>query len=411
MNLKRGRMKILFLHNNFPAQFHRISIELAANPENEVLFMSPFIRSDLQAPNVKHYKIKNEEAKNGENFTSEHLMYAKALHSLKNKGFTPDIIHGHAAFGTVAYAKDIFPDAVLTAYFEWMYSPETEKYINPNDYSVNVNRKLRHSHVNMLTMGALFKSYAGITPTHWQKNQHPQEYANKIEVLHEGIDTVYFSPEKNKNPSLNFASFLETLKGKEIITYTSRALEKIRGFDTFFKSLSEVLEKRPNAHVVIVGKEKPAYGEYAENGMPWLKYMQSQIKLDTSRVNHINFLSYNDYRCLLALSSAHVYLTAPFVLSFSLLEAMSMGCLLITSNTPPVVEVVKHEYNGLLTDFSDSQALAEKIIYALENQEKLKDLRINARKTIEEKYDLSLLLPKHVDFFNRAYAQKINSIK
>ncbi len=399
-------MKILFLHNNFPAQFHRICIELAANKNNQIVFMSRYARNDMLAPNVTHFKIKEEENKKENDFTSEHLMYVKALHSLKSRGFVPDIIHGHAAFGTIAYAKDIFPHAIITGYFEWMYSKNTEKYINPDDYDNNVNRAIRHTHVNMLTMGAFSKVFAGITPTHWQKNQHPTEYHNKLEVLHEGIDTNFFSPHLKAKPSPNFATFLANLKGKEIITYTSRALEKIRGFDTFYEALPEVLEQRPNAHVVIVGKEKPAYGDYASNNQPWLKYMQEKVKLDPSKLSHINFLSYNDYQALLQVSHLHIYLTAPFVLSFSMLEAMSSACLIVSSKTSPVEEVAKHEYNALLTDFSDPKALAKTMSEALANKEDLRNLRSNARKTIQEQYNLSLLLPKHVDFFKKAYAQK-----
>ncbi len=400
-------MKILFLHNNFPAQFHRISIELAANPENQVVFMSPYIRGDMRAPRVTHFKIRKEQEQEEEknvDFTSEHLMYAKALDSLKKRNFYPDIIHGHAAFGCIAYAKEIFPKAVVTGYFEWMYTELTEKYINPSDYNTNINRAIRHAHVNMLTMGALSKVFAGITPTHWQKKQHPTEYAHKLEVLHEGIDTDFFSSSKHVRPSENFSEFLESLKGKEIITYTSRALERIRGFDTFFESLKEVLAQRPRAHVVIVGKEKPAYGEYAANNTPWITFMQERVKLDTSRLSYIEFLPYNDYKNLLCISCVHIYLTAPFVLSFSLLEAMSCACLLVTSDTAPVQEVVKDGYNALMTDFSDSNALAKKIIYALENKEKLQELRLNARKTVEENFALSKLLPKQVEFFQRAYA-------
>ncbi len=405
-------MKILFLHNNFPAQFHRISIELAANPENQVVFMSPFARSDMRAPGVVHYKIRKEEdtqnSKKEYDFTSEHLMYAKALDSLKKRNFAPDIIHGHAAFGTIAYAKDIFPEASLTGYFEWMYSLQTEKYINPDDYNININRTIRHSHVNMLTMGALSKVCAGLTPTQWQKAQHPDEYAHKIEVIHEGIDTNFFSNTKPNAQATNFTAFLESLKknGKEIITYTSRALERIRGFDVFFESLKEVLAQRPNAHVIIVGKDKPAYGDYAKDNTPWIKFMQEKVKLDASRVTHTQFLSYTDYQSLLRASDVHIYLTAPFVLSFSLLEAMSSACLLITSDTAPVQEVAKDGYNTLLTDFSDSSALAKKIIYALANKEKLQELRINARKTIEENYALSKLLPKQVEFFQKVYKQR-----
>ncbi len=407
-------MKILFVHNNFPAQFHRVSIALAEDSKNEVAFLSRFKREDMVSPKVHHFQIKPPPKDKVIHYTEEHLLYAQAFVDLRNAGYYPDIIHGHAAFGTIAYARDIFPKAKVTGYFEWMYSKETEKYINPTDYETNIKRAVRHRFINMLTLSALNDVSAGISPMQWQKKQHPLVYSDKIEVLHESIDTDFFSPNSDDQIELfkhseqsEFTKFLSQLRNTEIITYTSRALESIRGFNTFYESLPAILSERPNAHVIIIGKSSPAYGDRPEENKDWIDYMKEKVPLkpkEQARVHHAPFLSYMDYRALLQSSSVHVYLTAPFVLSFSMLEAMSCGCLLVASDTPPVREVAMNGYNALMTPFPDSKALAERIIYALKNKKELTLLKENARKTVLENYSLSTLLPKQVNFFNKIHS-------
>ena len=235
----------------------------------------------------------------------------------------------------------------------------------------------------------------GISPTYWQKSQFPKDLQHKIEVLHDGIDTDYFVPNPDavlKIPNSN----IELSTKDEVITYATRGMEPYRGFPQFMEMTEKLLKKRPRVHVVIGGEDRVCYGAKLAKGT-YKEIMLNKLNLDMSRVHFTGSLPYIEYKKLLQISSAHVYLTYPFVLSWSILEAMSCGCCIIGSQTAPVEEVIKDNENGLLVDFFDIEALVSKIEYTLDNQDKVSILRENARKTIVDNYDLKKMLPKHIE--------------
>jgi glycosyltransferase involved in cell wall biosynthesis len=215
----------------------------------------------------------------------------------------------------------------------------------------------------------------GMVPTRWQQKQFPALHAQRMSVIHDGIDTDRVTPGRPE---------------AELITYVSRNLEPYRGFHTFMRAIPEIQRRRPNARIVIVGGDEISYSPRLAAGQTYRQRMLAELAggIDLSRVQFTGRIPYSDYLALLRRSAVHVYLTYPFVLSWSLLEAMSAGCLLVGSRTPPVQEVMRDGENGLLVDFFSPQAIAERVVYALEHQAELQPLRQRARLTVVERYDL-----------------------
>jgi glycosyltransferase involved in cell wall biosynthesis len=177
-----------------------------------------------------------------------------------------------------------------------------------------------------------------------------------------------------------------------------RGMEPYRGFPQFIEGIDQLLKERPNCHVVIVGQDRVAYGKPAPGGKGFKSAMLEKFPLDPNRVHFTGLLPYGEYLQVLQASSAHVYLTRPFVLSWSMMEAMSAGCLLVASSTGPVTEVIEDGFNGLLVDFFNTAELAKRLSYALEHPEKMEPLRKKARETILHRYSLAELLPKRLEW-------------
>ena len=401
-------MKILFLHSNFPAQFRHLAEVLAKDNHNRVLFgtaskegqipgVYKFIYNTSRKPHHEtHHYIKPLE-----NAVLQGQAVYRALDKLKKDGFTPDVIYGHSGWGPTLFIKDIFPQAKLLCYFEWFYRDKgSDVGFDPAE-PVTADDRLRIRIKNTPILTDLYSCDAGLCPTLWQRNQFPKEYHNKLNVLHDGIDTQYFSPQKGKKlilPSIG----LDLSDVKEIVTYVSRGMEPYRGFPQFMESVSLLQKRRKNCHVVVVGEDRVAYGRSLPDGKTFKQLMLETLDLDLSRLHFTGRLSYPQYLQVLRASSAHVYLTRPFVLSWSMLEAMSTGCLIIASNTPPVTEVINDSVNGILVDFFSPQDIVEKLENVLDNPDEMEALRMNARKTIIEKYRLDDLLPKHLEWIRNS---------
>lgn len=395
-------MNILFLHRNFPAQFRHISAELAKDPNNNVFFITNNDKFQLKGINKIVYKLKREVPKNCHRylrFYEESIIHAQATAeaalALKEKGFKPDIIYGHT-WGQTMFMKDVFPDVPLLCYFEWFYNAEgADVGFDGKILNIDELAKLRCKNSHLLV--DLYTCDSGMCPTNWQKSQFPEKFHDNIKVLHDGVDTDFCVPNNDAKFIVKDKN-LELTKDDEVITYATRGMEAYRGFPEFMRAAAKLLKKRPNAHVVIGGEDRVCYGPQIM-GTTYKELMLKELPdLDMNRVHFVGGLPFNEYVNLLQISSAHVYLTYPFVLSWSLLDAMSCGCCIVASNTKPVLEVMQDNYNGLLTDFYNVDELVEKVEYALDNQDKMQELRHNARKTIVENYALKDLLPKHIEY-------------
>jgi glycosyltransferase involved in cell wall biosynthesis len=281
----------------------------------------------------------------------------------------------------------VFPRARICVYAEFYYQRHgTDVGFDTEFGKLGVDGETRVALRNAGNLLALADADFAVAPTQWQRDIHPAEFRPKIRVVHDGIDTDMLRPLDDRLPA----------GGEEIVTYVARNLEPYRGFHSFMRALPHLQKLRPKAQVHIVGGDKVSYGNKPVGHRNWREAMLAEVgaKLDLSRVHFTGTLPYADYIALLRRSSAHVYLTYPFVLSWSMLEAMSLGCHVIGSDTPSVREVLTDGVNGTLVPFSDPRVIAEQVAEALAKPRQFERHRDFARRTIVERYDLArVVLP------------------
>ncbi|BDI15675.1 glycosyl transferase family 1 [Nostoc cf. commune SO-36] len=404
-------MKILFLHPNFPSQFRNLAIVLGKDPNHQVVFgtnrregeipgvfKAIYTPSREAAPQTHHY------VRNLENAVLTAQAVYRVSEKLKAEGFVPDIVYGHSGWGPTLFMKDIFPKAELLCYFEWFYHAYgSDADFDPSE-PLNADDECRIRVKNAPILTDLYSCDRGLSPTNWQRQQFPKEYHSKLTVMHDGVDTQYFVPKPGAKlvlPRIN----LDLSHVEELVTYVGRGMEPYRGFPQFMETVALLQERRPNCHVVVVGEDRVAYGKNLPDGQTYKQLMLEKLSLDLSRLHFTDRLPYNEYLQVLQASSAHIYLTRPFVLSWSMLEVMSAGCLLVASNTSPVLEVIKDGVNGLLVDFFSPQNIADRVEEALNHPQEMQAIRANARETILKRYDLAKLLPQHLQWM---FAGKIS---
>jgi len=395
-------MNIIFLHRNFPAQFKYLALELAKDRANNVIFVTNnTAMKSFGGIKKLVYNLKRKvpaDCHRYLRFYEESIIHGQAaaevLINLQQQGFIPDIIIGHS-WGSSLFVKEVFPDVPYIAYIEWYYNPvnsDVDFLGKVLDVDEKASLKVKNSHI----LEDLVSCDYGISPTKWQKSQIPAEFQNKIKVLHEGIDTDFCKPDKNIEFKLPNTDII-LKKSDEVLTYATRGMEEYRGFPEFMKVASILMKQRPNLRVVIGGEDRVCYGKHLKNDSFKAKMLR-ELEFDESRLHFTGPLPYNEYVKLLQVSTAHVYLTYPFVLSWSLLEAMSSGCCIVASDTSPVKEVMKDRVNGLLVDFFDVDEIVLKVNEILDNRDKYSMLSENARKTIVENYDLKTLLSQQIKF-------------
>jgi glycosyltransferase involved in cell wall biosynthesis/parvulin-like peptidyl-prolyl isomerase len=400
-------MRILFLHPNFPAQFRHVAAALAKDSSNQVFFGTNRREGSLPGVNKVFYKAKREARPEThhyvrplENAVLQGQAVFRMAEQLKAREFVPDVVYGHSGWGPTLFIKDIFPQAKLLCYFEWFYHAHgSDADFDPNE-SLNADDEARIRIKNSPILLDLYSCDSGLSPTYWQRQQFPSEYQSKINVIHDGIDTDFFRPKPGAKlvlPSKN----LDLSHVDEIVTYATRGMEPYRGFPQFMEAVALLQQRRPNCHVVVVGENRVAYGKKLADGQTYKDLMLDKFPIDQSRIHFTGWLPYEEYLQVLQASCAHVYLTRPFVLSWSLLESLCTGCLVVASRTAPVMEVIQDGVNGLLADFFSPEEICERIEEALNHPDKMASIRAKARETVEKYYNLSVLLPKHLQWIQQ----------
>ena len=404
-------MKILFAHPNMPGQYKYLCPEFANDPKNQVVFLTKAKNAEL--PGV--HKLLYEPGRNVSPHVHRYLYHAemsvlqgqeawRAMNRLKREtGFVPDIVVGHPGWGDLLYVKDVWPDVPVFSFFEFYYrSRGADVNFDPADMSkpdddARVRTKNAHHLLN------LAYSDWGICPTFWQHSLHPKEFQSKITVLHDGLNTDTCRP--FPDIKLTLPSGITLTRKDEVVTYIARNFEPYRGFPTFMKAAEIILKERPNAHIIAVGADDVSYGRRPPKGTTYRRMMMEQVKLDMSRIHFVGTQEYNSLIKILQVSAAHIYLTYPFVLSWSSMEAMAIGCVMVGSDTQPVREVIRHGENGFLVDFFSPEAVANQVFEILDHPTRMKHIQEAARRSMVEHYDLKLLLPMHkqliVDVANR----------
>jgi len=412
-------MNILFIHQNFPGQFkflapalvklrHRVLAmtlqKIEATTWQGVELIS-YKTNRITTPKV-HPWVGDFETK-----TIRAEACFRAALEMKANGFTPDIIVAHHGWGESLFLKEVWPQSKMGIYCEFFYHPHgADINFDPEFPSLDPGEACRVQLKNLNNLLHFEVADAGISPTHWQASTFPEAFRNHISVIHDGIDTNAVAPNPNVSLSLKRSSGedFKLTRNDEVITFVNRNLEPYRGFHTFMRALPELLRARPNARVLLVGGDDVSYGtrpdEKKYGASKWkdvfINEVRSQISdQDWERVHFLGHIPYKYFIPLLQLSTVHVYLTYPFVLSWSLLEAMSAGCAIVASDTHPLKEAIVHNETGLLTSFFDPASLVECVVKLLDSPKERQRLGKNARKFAQSNYDLqNTCLPKQIEW-------------
>lgn len=406
-------MDILFIHQNMPAQFRYLAPALAARAGNRVAFLTR--RDDIDLPGVRrvtygapmpageatHHYVRRFEA-----CVRQGQQVVRALVGLKREGFNPTVIIGHPGWGEMLFVRDVFQRAAVISYAEFYYRAEgADVAFGPGEKAsleIACRTRARNAHL-LLSLDA---ADIGLAPTAWQRSLHPPAYQPRIATIFDGIDTALVKPDPSAIFTLPGGRTLS--RSDEVVTYVARNLEPYRGYPSFIRSVPAILKARPNARIVVIGGDDVSYGKAPDDGRTWRATMNGEVPLDTpeyaDRVFFCGRLPYRDYLKLLQISSAHIYLTIPFVLSWSCLEAMAAGCAMVASDTAPVREVISDGINGRLVPLHDPDAIAAAAATMLSDRMTAQRLGFSARSTVVNGYDLRDCLARQLALVDRVMA-------
>lgn len=406
---------LLFIHQNMPAQWRSLIPALAARAEHRLVCVSK--RRDFAPPGIGRVVYEVADAATGPGAGAHRYaatfdaavrhgqQVARACEILAQNKFRPDLIVGHPGWGETLYVKEVFPQTPLLHYCEWYYrahgadvnfDPAAQQDLDGNSATIS-----RNAHLLM----ALEACDWGYSPTNWQKRQHPAAYQDKVSVLFDGIDTDAAAPDPAARFALPDGRVLAP--GDEVITYVARGLEPYRGFPSFIRALPEILRRRPAARAVVVGADEVSYGRPPPGGGTWRAALAAEVELDPDRVHFLGRINRADYVRVLQVSAVHVYLTVPFVLSWSLLEAMAAGCMVVASATPPVQEVMEDGRNGWLVDYFSPAGIADRVTEALAAGPALAPLREAARWTALSRCSLARCVPRQIGLLQTLAAGRL----
>lgn len=403
-------MNILFVHQNFPGQFKFLAEALAADSRNTVLAMTMRRTRERQWHGVRlvPYAVSRGTSRQIHPWVSDletkvirgEACFRSAL-ALQAQGFTPDLILAHPGWGESLFLKEVWPRARLGIYCEFYYQAiGADVGFDPEfaPATADLGCHLRIKNCNNLIHFDI--ATAGISPTHWQASTFPEAFRSRITVIHDGIDTGGVAPDPNASLTLNSAITLT--RSDEVITFVSRNLEPYRGYHIFMRALPELLQRRPRARMLLVGGDGVSYGRRPPGNRSWKDFFIDEVRpriapADWSRVHFLGRIPYQHFVPLLQISTVHVYLTYPFVLSWSLLEAMSAGCAIVASDTAPLREAIVPGETGELVGFFDQPGLVGAISDLLDNPEHRTRLGAKARAFARSTYDLrSICLPQQL---------------
>ncbi|MES2665117.1 MAG: glycosyltransferase family 4 protein [Pseudomonadota bacterium] len=401
-------MKILFVHQNFPGQFLHLAPELAKRGHDCRALTDVVNTRTSPIPVVKYkhemQKVDPAATRLGRNYTTmsdRGVTVARAALTLRDShGYTPDVIFGHSGWGETLFLKEVWPTARLLVYAEFYYKGTgADVGFDPEFGAPSFDQVMiaqgRTAHLGQ----SLVHADAGLSPTLWQASTYPASIRPMIKVIFDGVDTDVMVPDAQASVTLPDGQVLRA--GDEVLTFVNRNLEPYRGYHTFMRALPAVMAARPEAQVVIVGGDEVSYGGPPKNGKGWKDIFLNEVKdrLDLTRVHFIGKVPYPMFVSLMQVSRVHAYLTYPFVLSWSMLESMSAGALVVASDTAPVAEVIRDGVNGRLVNFFDVAGWSAALTECLADPDRFAPLRRAARQTVLGSYDLrSICLPRMVDY-------------
>lgn len=403
-------MIYFFFHQAFPGQYRLLVQTLAADPRNRVYFITQAASVEIpnvevviyQRPDVSMLRLHTMTAELDYNVLTG-LAVAETCKSLLAQGVRPDLLVGHGGWGETLFLKDVFADVPLLTYFEFYYHQHGVDIDFDPEFKSIFDDPHRLRIKNATIQMAFDATDWGNSPTRWQHSLHPPEMRPRISVIHEGIDTRRVAP--NPRTTFTIPETGQVLNAKmPVVTYVARNLEPYRGFHSFMRSLPLIQRRHPEAVTLIVGGDGVSYGTPPPPGSSFKALLLEELQgqLDLGRIHFLGKLDYAEYLRVLQVSSAHVYLTYPFVLSWSFIEAMAAGCLMIGSATAPVLEVLEDGVNGIAVDFFSAEAIAEAVSVALTDRKRSRALRTAALAKARSEFSFhDVTYPRWLDLFDR----------
>jgi glycosyltransferase involved in cell wall biosynthesis len=398
----RGK-RILLVHQNFPGQFKHLYPVLARHHEVLGLSINPYTPT---APiRLVRYKPQRGSTAKVHPWVSDletKVIRGEAAHramlEIKDQGFVPDLVFAHPGWGEALFIREVWPETRLALYCEFYYHLQGADVNFDPEFSqpdVGQGPRLRMKNANMRLHMDI--ADAGLAPTRWQASVYPEPFRSRIQVIHDGVDTQQIAPKPDVSLTLGRAGRIS--RQDEIITFVNRNLEPMRGYHQFMRALPTLMSLRPKARILIVGSDDVSYGARPPEGQTWKQLFLNEVKdrIDMERIHFLGSIPRDLFTQLLQVSRVHVYLTYPFVLSWSLIEAMSAGCAVVASNTAPLKEVIEHDGNGLLVDFFDPEGLAQAVACLSADEQRRNRLGQAARQTAIDHYDLqTVCLPRQL---------------
>jgi len=378
-------MRVLVIHQNFPGQFGHLVKAWSKRPGWDVRAIgcsqAPGLpgfcklrRYHLSRPvqaRQHHYLRQIESA------TLHGQAAARSMLTLRLSGFTPDVILAHPGWGETLYAKDVYPDARLIHFCEWYYNANGADLGFDPEFPLSFDDRARIRTWNAQHALNLVQCDTAVSPTHWQRSRFPEILRSKIVVQHEGIDTESLGSDTQGEIKTPNGVFLRT--GDPVVTYVARNLEPYRGFHVFMRALEKIQRVHLQCHALVIGGDEVSYGRRPKDAASWRERMLRQVSLDPARTHFLGRVPREQYLCALRVSACHIYLTYPFVLSWSLLETMACGVPIVASGTAPVREVIRDGETGQLVDFFDTERIAEAVLDKLANPARARQMGRNAQ--------------------------------
>lgn len=401
-------MKIVFVHQNFPGQFGRLAVALAKEG-HEVVALG--MAKSCSLPGVTYYRYEVVPGPEDAPFQNRYSPVvprmrraygvAHRARALSAEGLNPDLVVVNTGWGENLFLKDVWPDARHVAYFEYYYAAKGQDLDFDPEFPIRNEEIIwRLRAKNAMQLGALDAADLAVAPTCYQRDTFPAYLRDRIAVIHDGIDAQTLKPDPDawiqlgqNGPKLD--------RSTPVVTYVTRNIEPMRGSHIVLRSLPDILAIDPRVRVVIVGGKGTSYSGHAPGGKTWFDVFRASIgrPVDWERVHFVGNLPYDQFVRVLQVSSAHLYLTYPFVLSWSLIESMALECRIVASDTPPVREVIQDGINGRLFPFFDGKALAERVRETLAETERSAEMANEARKLALAKYDFrTVCLPQWREF-------------